>query len=67
MLAHCFYANRTNHIKSFAACMLAHSFYANRINRLVVEAGLGHLPFKEKVVITPTGVLLVWLVCCLCG
>ncbi|KAF5841095.1 uracil phosphoribosyltransferase-domain-containing protein [Dunaliella salina] len=30
-------------------------FYANRICRLVVEAGLGHLPFTEKVVTTPTG------------
>jgi uracil phosphoribosyltransferase len=30
-------------------------FYADRINRLVVEAGLGLLPFSEKTVITPTG------------
>lgn len=30
-------------------------FYANRLNRLVVEAGLGHLPFEEKTVTTPTG------------
>lgn len=30
-------------------------FYANRLNRLVVEAGLGHLPFREKLVVTPTG------------
>ncbi len=30
-------------------------FYADRVNRLVVEAGLGHLPFSEKNVITPTG------------
>ncbi|GLC49136.1 hypothetical protein PLESTB_000186300 [Pleodorina starrii] len=30
-------------------------FYANRLNRLVVEAGLGHLPFTETVVTTPTG------------
>jgi uridine kinase len=30
-------------------------FYANRMCRLVVEAGLGHLPFKEKTVITPAG------------
>eukprot|EP00798_Chlamydomonas_sp_ICE-L_P012696 gene12696-15928_t len=30
-------------------------FYSNRLNRLVVEAGLGHLPFREKSVITPTG------------
>lgn len=30
-------------------------FYADRINRLVVEAGLGLLPFSEKTVTTPTG------------
>lgn len=30
-------------------------FYADRLIRLVVEAGLGHLPFKEEAVITPTG------------
>ena len=30
-------------------------FYADRINRLLVEAGLGHLPFREKTVMTPTG------------
>eukprot|EP00775_Hariotina_reticulata_P008007 gene8007-8205_t len=30
-------------------------FYADRLNRLVVEAGLGLLPFSEKVVTTPTG------------
>lgn len=30
-------------------------FYADRINRLVVEAGLGLLPFSEKTVMTPTG------------
>lgn len=30
-------------------------FYSNRLNRLVVEAGLGHLPFREKTVVTPTG------------
>ena len=29
-------------------------FYADRLLRLVVEAGLGHLPFKEKTVVTPT-------------
>lgn len=33
-------------------------FYADRLNRLVVEHGLGHLPFTEKQVITPTGKLL---------
>ncbi|KAK9820353.1 hypothetical protein WJX72_009364 [[Myrmecia] bisecta] len=30
-------------------------FYADRLLRLVVEAGLGHLPFREKSVVTPTG------------
>ncbi|KAM0892521.1 hypothetical protein ACQ4PT_025694 [Festuca glaucescens] len=30
-------------------------FYADRLIRLVVEHGLGHLPFQEKQVITPTG------------
>lgn len=30
-------------------------FYADRLIRLVVEAGLGHLPFKERAVVTPTG------------
>lgn len=30
-------------------------FYANRMCRLVVEAGLGQLPFKEKTVTTPAG------------
>lgn len=30
-------------------------FYADRLNRLIVEAGLGHLPFQEKIVKTPTG------------
>ncbi|EFJ49721.1 hypothetical protein VOLCADRAFT_104172 [Volvox carteri f. nagariensis] len=30
-------------------------FYADRLNRLVVEAGLGHLPFTERSVTTPTG------------
>jgi len=30
-------------------------FYADRLIRLVVEAGLGLLPFAEKTVITPTG------------
>ncbi|XP_047319366.1 uridine kinase-like protein 3 [Impatiens glandulifera] len=30
-------------------------FYADRLIRLVVEQGLGHLPFTEKQVITPTG------------
>lgn len=30
-------------------------FFADRLSRLVVEAGLGHLPFKDKTVTTPTG------------
>lgn len=30
-------------------------FYADRLLRLVVEHGLGHLPFAEKAVVTPTG------------
>eukprot|EP00898_Chlorokybus_atmophyticus_P008298 jgi/Chlat1/846/Chrsp104S01186 len=30
-------------------------FYSDRLIRLVVEHGLGHLPFMEKAVITPTG------------
>ncbi|KAL1194171.1 Uridine kinase-like protein 5 [Cardamine amara subsp. amara] len=30
-------------------------FYADRLIRLVVEHGLGHLPFKEKQITTPTG------------
>jgi hypothetical protein len=30
-------------------------FYADRLIRLVVEAGLGYLPFEEKAVTTPTG------------
>jgi uridine kinase len=30
-------------------------FYSDRIIRLVVEHGLGHLPFSEQVVLTPTG------------
>jgi len=30
-------------------------FFADRLSRLVVEAGLGLLPFQEKTVITPTG------------
>eukprot|EP00884_Botryococcus_braunii_P007954 jgi/Botrbrau1/1715/Bobra.116_2s0057.1 len=30
-------------------------FYADRLLRLVVEAGLGLLPFSEKCVVTPTG------------
>lgn len=34
-------------------------FYADRLNRLVVEAGLGHLPFREKTVVTPTSAVYV--------
>ena len=30
-------------------------FYADRLLRLVVEAGLGFLPFADKAVTTPTG------------
>ncbi|CAF2035409.1 unnamed protein product, partial [Brassica napus] len=30
-------------------------FYADRLIRLVVEHGLGHLPFTEKQITTPTG------------
>ncbi|KAK8937177.1 hypothetical protein KSP39_PZI012458 [Platanthera zijinensis] len=30
-------------------------FYSDRLIRLVVEHGLGHLPFAEKQVVTPTG------------
>ncbi|KAK7333326.1 hypothetical protein VNO80_30093 [Phaseolus coccineus] len=30
-------------------------FYSDRLIRLVVEHGLGHLPFTEKQVLTPTG------------
>ncbi|KAK9116104.1 hypothetical protein Sjap_015051 [Stephania japonica] len=30
-------------------------FYSYRLIRLVVEHGLGHLPFTEKQVVTPTG------------
>ncbi|KAI3433695.1 hypothetical protein D9Q98_003504 [Chlorella vulgaris] len=30
-------------------------FYADRLLRLVVEASLGHLPFRERTVVTPTG------------
>jgi len=31
------------------------AFFADRVNRLIIEAGLGHLPFAEKTVVTPTG------------
>eukprot|EP00850_Spirogloea_muscicola_P024153 SM000456S16100 [mRNA] locus=s456:3467:8651:- [translate_table: standard] len=44
-------------------------FYADRLNRLVVEHGLGHLPFKERQVVTPTGSTYVGVDFCrkLCG
>ncbi|XP_057443336.1 uridine kinase-like protein 5 [Lotus japonicus] len=44
-------------------------FYSDRLIRLVVEHGLGHLPFTEKQVMTPTGVVYSGVVFCsrLCG
>ncbi|KAH7683251.1 Uracil phosphoribosyltransferase protein [Dioscorea alata] len=44
-------------------------FYADRLIRLVVEHGLGHLPFKEKQVIAPTGSVYTGVEFCrrLCG
>ncbi|XP_019183214.1 PREDICTED: uridine kinase-like protein 3 [Ipomoea nil] len=44
-------------------------FYADRLIRMVVEHGLGHLPFTEKQVITPTGSVYSGVVFCssLCG
>ncbi|XAR51929.1 Uracil phosphoribosyltransferase [Bertholletia excelsa] len=44
-------------------------FYADRLIRLVVEHGLGHLPFSEKQIITPTGSIYTGVVFCkrLCG
>ncbi|KAI4350613.1 hypothetical protein L6164_005057 [Bauhinia variegata] len=44
-------------------------FYSDRLIRLVVEHGLGHLPFTEKQVITPTGSVYSGVVFCrsLCG
>ncbi|XWS75224.1 hypothetical protein CRYUN_Cryun01aG0067300 [Craigia yunnanensis] len=37
-------------------------FYADRLIHLVVEHGLGHLPFIKKQVITPTGLFIqVWI------
>ncbi|XP_057983209.1 uridine kinase-like protein 5 isoform X1 [Malania oleifera] len=44
-------------------------FYADRLIRLVVEHGLGHLPFSEKQIITPTGSVYSGVVFCrrLCG
>ncbi|XP_073149367.1 uridine kinase-like protein 5 [Henckelia pumila] len=44
-------------------------FYADRLIRMVVEHGLGHLPFTEKQIITPTGSVYTGVVFCkrLCG
>ncbi|WOK94473.1 uridine kinase-like protein 4 [Canna indica] len=44
-------------------------FYSDRLIRLVVEHGLGHLPFNEKQVTTPTGSVYTGVEFCkrLCG
>ncbi|KAF6137195.1 hypothetical protein GIB67_030959 [Kingdonia uniflora] len=44
-------------------------FYADRLIRLVVEHGLGHLPFTEKQIVTPTGNVYTGVAFCrrLCG
>ncbi|XP_010436027.1 PREDICTED: uridine kinase-like protein 1, chloroplastic [Camelina sativa] len=44
-------------------------FYSDRLIRLVVEHGLGHLPFTEKQVVTPTGAVYTGVDFCkkLCG
>ncbi|XP_042463933.1 uridine kinase-like protein 1, chloroplastic [Zingiber officinale] len=44
-------------------------FYSDRLIRLVVEHGLGHLPFTEKQVLTPTGSTYIGVNFCkkLCG
>ncbi|KAE9590260.1 hypothetical protein Lal_00028076 [Lupinus albus] len=44
-------------------------FYSDRLIRLVVEHGLGHLPFTEKQVKTPTGSVYPGVIFCsrLCG
>ncbi|CAK7328292.1 unnamed protein product [Dovyalis caffra] len=44
-------------------------FYSDRLIRLVVEHGLGHLPFTEKQVVTPTGSIYTGVDFCkkLCG
>uniref|UniRef100_A0A0E0M335 Uridine kinase n=1 Tax=Oryza punctata TaxID=4537 RepID=A0A0E0M335_ORYPU len=44
-------------------------FYSDRLIRLVVEHGLGHLPFTEKQIITPTGSIYMGVEFCkkLCG
>lgn len=36
-------------------CAFIHAVSRCAINEQVVEAGLGHLPFTEKTVVTPTG------------
>ncbi|KAK4282260.1 hypothetical protein QN277_013657 [Acacia crassicarpa] len=45
------------------------AFYSDRLIRLVVEHGLGHLPFTEKQVVTPTGSIYTGVDFCkkLCG
>ncbi|CAM8945430.1 unnamed protein product [Rhodiola kirilowii] len=44
-------------------------FYSDRLIRLVVEHGLGHLPFTEKQIVTPTGAIYTGVDFCkkLCG
>ncbi|XP_068665182.1 uridine kinase-like protein 3 [Aristolochia californica] len=44
-------------------------FYADRLIRLVVEYGLGHLPFSEKQITTPTDNIYTGVIFCkkLCG
>lgn len=42
-------------IRDRNTCKEDFAFYADRLIRLVVEAALGYLPFKEKHVITPLG------------
>ncbi|KAJ4757142.1 Uridine kinase [Rhynchospora pubera] len=54
------------------ACTSKHDFvfYADRLIRLVVENGLGHLPFKEKQVNTPTSAVYIGVEFCretICG
>ncbi|WJX24232.1 Uridine/cytidine kinase UKL1, chloroplastic [Trifolium repens] len=44
-------------------------FYSDKLIRLVVEHGLGYLPFTEKQVTTPTGSIYIGVDFCkkLCG
>ncbi|KAK9854764.1 hypothetical protein WJX84_001359 [Apatococcus fuscideae] len=42
-------------VRDVETCKADFVFYSDRLLRLVVEAGLGHLPFTEKTVTTPTG------------